>query len=153
MHLNTFMRSLEGIINSDSLATVFAIAEEECVRKIILHFKVSGCDPLSNANLLIMYTPYVDVVEPLRLEVRVDSNKVMAREFMNSQYNKLMNLGAQVALGKDGIYAIFKIKIEDTGNLIEFINETLNAVCRIFSSEKNLGRLNLIYDGFTLVRE
>ena len=151
MNLMEFMSALEGIISSDSLATIFAMADEECARKIVLHFKVSGCEPLSEVNLLIMYIPYADIVEPLRLEVKINPDRVLAREFMNNQYSRLVKLGAQVAIDKDGVYAIFKA--QDREDLVRFIRRNLDLVCEVFSSKKGNKEFNLTYDGFTLVRE
>ncbi len=151
MNLMEFMSTLEGIISSDSLTAIFAMADEECARKIVLHFKVSGCEPLSEVNLLIMYIPYADIVEPLRLEVRVNPDKVLAREFMSNQYNRLVKSGAQVAIDKDGVYAIFKAQGRE--DLVRFIRKTLDLVCEVFSGKKGNKEFNLTYDGFTLVRE
>ena len=145
------MSAMEGMISSDSLTAVFAIADEECARKIILHFKVSGCESLSEVNLLIMYIPYADIVEPLRLEVKINPDKVLAREFMSNQYSRLVKLGAQVAINKDGVYAIFKA--QDREDLVGFIRRTLGLVCEVFSGKKGNKEFNLTYDGFTLVRE
>ncbi len=145
------MSAMEGMISSDSLTAVFAIADEECARNIILHFKVSGCEPLSEVNLLITYIPYADVVEPLRLEVKINPDKVLAREFMSNQYSRLVKLGAQVVISKDGVYAIFKA--QDREDLVGFIHKTLDLVCEVFSGKKGNKEFNLTYDGFTLVRE
>ena len=151
MDLMRFMSAMEGLISSDSLTAVFAMADEECARKIILHFKVSGCEPLSEAGLFITYVPYADIVELLRLEVRINPDKVLAREFMSNQYNKLVKLGAQVAIGKDGVHVIFKVR--EGRSLVGFIRRTLDLVCEAFSDEKGGKEPNLTYDGFTLVRE
>lgn len=151
MNLMGFMSAMEEIISSDSLTAIFAMADEECARKIILHFKVSGCEPLSEASLLIMYVPYADIVEPLRLEVRINPDKVLAREFMSNQYSRLVKLGAQVAIDKDGVYAIFKVR--EGKDLVRFIRRTLDLVCEAFSDRKGNKEPNLTYDGFTLVRE
>jgi len=144
-----FISNMEGIVGSDSLAAIFAVAEEENARKVVLHFKISGCEPLNDANLLIMYVPYVDIVEPLRLEIRINPDKVSAREFMSSQYNKLVELGAQVAVDRNGIYAVFSVQ----GKPAEFLHDVLGYVCEVFRKRRNIEGLNLVYEGFTLVKE
>jgi len=149
--LTSFMSNMEEIVSSDLLATAFAMADEECARKIILHFKITGCKPLSEANLLLMYTPYADIVEPLRLEIKINPDDVLAREFMDSQYGKLVGLGAQVAISKGGIYAVFRVPGRE--NIARFIREILDRVCDIFSRDEGNEKLNLTYDGFTLVKE
>ncbi len=151
MSLTKFMNVMEGVISSDSLATIFAMADEECTRRIVLHFKVSGCEPLNEASLLITYVPYADIVEPLRLEIRINPDKVSAREFMSNQYNELVRLGAQVAIDKDGVYATFKV--QEGEDLVGFIRRTLDLVCEVFNDKKGNKEPNLTYDGFTLVRE
>ncbi len=151
MDLTSFMSSMEEIVSSDLLAAVFAMADEECARKIILHFRISGCKPLSEANLLIMYAPYADIAEPLRLEIKINPDNVLVCEFMNSQYSKLVELGAQVAISKNGVYVAFKVP--GRGNIVRFIRETLDKVCNIFSRNGSNEKPNLTYNGFTLVNE
>ena len=151
MNLMEFMSVMEGMISSDSLTAIFAMADEECARKIILHFKVSGCEPLSEVSLLVMYVPYADIVEPLRLEVRINPDEVLAREFLSNQYSKLVKLGAQVAIVKDGVHVIFKVRNGE--DLAEFIRKTLELVCEVFSNMKRNKESSLTYEGFTLVRE
>jgi len=94
-------------------------------------------------NIIIRYVPLLSRVLWIRIEFLISSN-LPAKDFMTRIYNDLVRMGAEVAIKKDSISAIFRVNMNS-------ISEDIN---RLLSSLKGIlgcNALELSYLGYEVV--
>ena len=119
------IEGLRNFVDKDVILQALSEAEEVGSNIVIFSFIPSGnSDYLEGLNFILKVNPYLNQVIWVRVEFLI-SKDFSAKKFFTEVVNEVFMKGGEIAIKKDGISLIFKLRGKDLerqiNNLIDFI--------------------------------
>ncbi len=141
--VNKVAEELSEFIPTKELLWASSEADELGANLIILAFKVGNCRFINRMNIILRYLPLISEVLWMRVEIIISSD-LPAKDFLTRIYNELIRSGAEVAVKKDSISAIYKLNLNS-------IRESIKSVINNIKEILGCSSLEINYLGFEVM--